>query len=53
VLNGRKPQLNDTRTYDNGAKVVPAYLLQPISVDKTNYDSVLVATGYYTDAELK
>lgn len=53
VLNGRKPQLNDTRTYDNGAKVVPAYLLQPISVDKTNYDSVLVAGGYYTDAELK
>ncbi|MFG2367531.1 multiple monosaccharide ABC transporter substrate-binding protein [Streptomyces mirabilis] len=53
VLNKRKPQLNDTRTYDNGAKVVPAYLLQPISVDKTNYDSVLVAGGYYTDAELK
>ncbi len=52
VLNKRKPQLNDTRTYDNGAKVV-AYLLQPISVDKTNYDSVLVTGGYYTDAELK
>jgi len=53
VLNGKKPQVNDTKTYDNGTKVVPAMLLQPVSVDKTNYTKELVDTGYYTAGELK
>ncbi len=53
VLNGKTPQTNDTKTYDNGTKVVPAYLLQPVSVDKSNYEDVLVKGGYYTDAQLK
>ncbi|MEU6254183.1 multiple monosaccharide ABC transporter substrate-binding protein [Streptomyces sp. NPDC047043] len=53
VLNGKKPETNDTKTYDNGTKVVPAYLLQPVSVDKTNYTKELVDTGYYTASELK
>ncbi|WP_367323429.1 multiple monosaccharide ABC transporter substrate-binding protein [Streptomyces sp. HUAS ZL42] len=52
ALNGKKPETNDTKTYDNGSKVVPAYLLQPVSVDKTNYKQVLVDGGYYTAAEL-
>ena len=47
VLNGKKPEVNDTKTYDNGEKVVPAYLLQPVSVDKTNYQQVLVDAGYF------
>ncbi|MER7834469.1 multiple monosaccharide ABC transporter substrate-binding protein [Streptomyces sp. NPDC096040] len=53
VLNGKTPQTNDTKTYDNGTKVVPAMLLQPVSVDKTNYTKELVDTGYYKASELK
>ncbi|MFJ6082411.1 multiple monosaccharide ABC transporter substrate-binding protein [Streptomyces sp. NPDC092369] len=53
VLNGKKPEVNDTKTYDNGTKVVPAYLLQPVSVDKTNYTKELVDTGYYKASELQ
>ncbi|MEU2419480.1 multiple monosaccharide ABC transporter substrate-binding protein [Streptomyces sp. NPDC007851] len=53
ALNKKTPQVNDTKTYDNGTKVVPAYLLQPVSVDKSNYEEVLVKGGYYTDAQLK
>jgi putative multiple sugar transport system substrate-binding protein len=53
VLKGKKPQVNDTKSYDNGSKVVPSYLLQPVSVDKTNYEEVLVKGGYYTAAQLK
>ncbi|MGW3292295.1 substrate-binding domain-containing protein, partial [Streptomyces sp. NPDC001002] len=53
VLNGKKPEVNDTKTYDNGTKVVPSYLLQPVSVDKTNYTKELVDTGYYKASELK
>ncbi|MGW1022126.1 multiple monosaccharide ABC transporter substrate-binding protein [Streptomyces sp. NPDC002577] len=53
VLKGKKPEVNDTKTYDNGSKVIPAYLLQPVSVDKSNYKSVLVDGGYYTEKELQ
>ncbi|MFJ1969335.1 multiple monosaccharide ABC transporter substrate-binding protein [Streptomyces sp. NPDC087903] len=53
ILNDRRPTVNNTTSYDNGAKVVPAYLLQPTSVDKSNYEDILVAGGFYTDAELK
>ena len=53
ILNGRTPKLNSRRDYNNGVKDVPAYLLQPTSVDKSNYEYVLVAGGYYTDAELR
>ncbi|MEU9589475.1 multiple monosaccharide ABC transporter substrate-binding protein [Streptomyces sp. NPDC048219] len=52
-LNDKKPEVNDTKSYDNGAKVVPAYLLQPVSVDKTNYKEALVDDGYYTENDLK
>ncbi|MGW0789510.1 multiple monosaccharide ABC transporter substrate-binding protein [Streptomyces sp. NPDC002911] len=53
VLNDKKPEINDSKSYDNGAKVVPAFLLQPVSVDKANYKEVLVDGGYYTENDLK
>ena len=53
VLNDKKPETNDTKSYDNGAKVVPAFLLQPVSVDKANYEEVLVDGGYYSANDLK
>jgi putative multiple sugar transport system substrate-binding protein len=53
VLKGEEPEVNDTTTYDNGVKVVPSYLLEPVSVDITNYKEVLVDSGYYTEDQLK
>ena len=53
VLKGKKAEVNDTKTYDNGEKVVPAYLLNPLSVDKKNYVSLLIKSGYYTKDQLK
>lgn len=50
---GDEPEVNDTDTYDNGVKVVPSYLLDPVLVTKENVQSALVDTGYYTEAELK
>ncbi|MEU0601613.1 multiple monosaccharide ABC transporter substrate-binding protein [Streptomyces sp. NPDC006393] len=52
VLNKRKPETNDNKTYDNGVKVVPSYLLQPVAVTKDNVQKELVDTGYYTKADL-
>ena len=31
VLTGGTPEINDTKTYDNGNKVVPSYLLKPVA----------------------
>ena len=53
VLKGQEPEVNDTKTYDNGVKVVPSYLLEPVSVDIKNYKEVLVDGGYYTEDQLK
>ncbi|MEU0128977.1 multiple monosaccharide ABC transporter substrate-binding protein [Streptomyces sp. NPDC006289] len=53
ALNDKKPEVNDTKSYDNGVKVVPAFLLQPVSVDKANYEKALIDDGYYTANDLK
>lgn len=53
LLTGHQPEVNDTKQYDNGVKVVPSYLLQPVSVDKENYQKLLVDSGQYTADQLK
>lgn len=53
VMSGKEPEVNDTKTYDNGVKVVPSYLLKPVAVDKTNYKQILVDSGYYSEDKLK
>ena len=53
MLKGTTVPVNDTKQYNNGIKVVPTFLLQPVSVDKTNYEQVLVGGGYYKDSDLK
>ncbi|WUB17735.1 sugar ABC transporter substrate-binding protein [Streptomyces chartreusis] len=53
VLNDKKPEVNDEKTYDNGSKVVPSYLLTPVSVDKTNYKETVVDSGYIKESDLK
>ncbi|MHB2206856.1 multiple monosaccharide ABC transporter substrate-binding protein [Methylobacterium sp. CM6257] len=50
---GRKPEINDAKTYNNGAKVVPSYLLTPVIVTKANWKPILVESGYYTLDQLK
>jgi len=53
LLTGAKPQVNNTKDYDNGKKVVPSFLLQPVIVTKDNYQATLVDSGYYTAGQLK
>ena len=54
ILEGKEPEVNDTKTYDNGVKVVPSYLLKPVAVDKSNAEKILVTdSGYYTADQLK
>jgi putative multiple sugar transport system substrate-binding protein len=53
ALKGEKVEINDTKTYDNGVKVVPSFLCIPQSVDVTNYKELLVDSGYIKEADLK
>ena len=53
VLKGGQPEVNNTTDYDNGVKVVPSNLLQPVVVYKDNVQQVLVDSGYYTAAQLQ
>ena len=36
IAHGEEPEVNNTETYDNGVKVVPSYLLDPVIGDKDN-----------------
>jgi len=47
ALSGKEVTVNDTKTYNNGVKIVPSYLLKPVVVDKSNWEKVLVDSGYY------
>jgi len=53
MLSGKTPEVNDTKTYNNGIKVVPSYLLKPVSVDASNWKQVLVDSGYYKESQIK
>jgi putative multiple sugar transport system substrate-binding protein len=53
VLSGGKPEVNDTKTYNNGVKVVPSYLLKPVAVDISNWKEALIDTGYYKAEQFK
>ena len=52
VINGDTPEVNNTTDYNNGNKDVPSFLLEPVTVVKDNITSVLVDSGYWTDAEI-
>ena len=45
------PEVNDTKTYDNGVRS-SRRSCSTRSADKTNYQKVLVDSGYYTQAQL-
>ena len=52
LLSGKEAEVNDTKTYDNGAKIVPTYLCAPVIVTRDNYKETLVDSGYYTEEEI-
>lgn len=53
LLGGGEPEINNTSTYDNGVKVIPSYLLEPVSVDGSNWEEILIGSGYYTMDQIK
>lgn len=52
LLSGGEPEINDESTYDNGVIVVPSYLLEPVSVDASNYEEIVIGSGYHSADDL-
>ena len=53
ILNGKTPETNDTTTYNNKVKVVPAYLHESVIITKDNLKKEIIDSGYYTEAEVE
>ncbi|GAA3775153.1 sugar ABC transporter substrate-binding protein [Plantactinospora mayteni] len=53
VLKGSKPEVNNEKDYENGNKVVPSFLLDPVIVNKANYKATLIDTGYYKPEQIQ
>ena len=51
ILNGEEVDVNDVETYDNGVKVVPSFLCDPVFAGKDNYKELLIDSGYYAETE--
>ena len=53
ILSGEEVDVNDTETYDNGVKVVPSFLCEPVFANADNYKELLIDSGYYTEDQLQ
>ncbi len=53
IMKGTEAPVNDTSTYDNGTGVIPSYLCEPVFADVSNYKTLLIDSGYYTEDQLK
>ena len=52
LIKGETVSVNDEKTYDNGVKVVPTFLVEPEVVTKENVQSALVDSGFYKASDL-
>jgi len=52
IMAGKTPEVNDTKSYDNGVKIVPSYLCVPVFADANNYKEILIDSGYYKESDL-
>ena len=53
IVNNETVDVNDTTSYDNGVITVPSYLCEPVFADASNYKTLLIESGYYTEDQLK
>ena len=52
IIKKQKVDVNDTKSYNNGVKVVPTFLLKPVVVTKDTVKPMLVDSGFYKASDL-
>lgn len=53
IVKDKEVEVNDTKSYNNNSKTVPTYLLDPVVVDKENYQKLLIDSGYLSESDVK
>ncbi len=53
IMQNKEPEINDTKTYDNGTGIIPSYLCDPVFATTDNYKSLLIDSGYYKESDLQ
>lgn len=57
LLKGEAPNIPgsrlDTTSYNTGKKVVKAYLLEPVNVNKDNFQKIMIDSGFYKADQIK
>ena len=53
IVKGSTPEINDTKTYDNGVGIVPSYLCAPVVGTKDNYKELLIESEYYKESDIQ
>ena len=53
IVKGSEPEINDTKTYDNGTGVIPSYLCAPVICTVDNYKELLIDSGYYKESDIQ
>jgi putative multiple sugar transport system substrate-binding protein len=53
IMKGTKVEINDTKTYNNGVRIVPSYLCDPVFATVDNYKALLIDSGYYKPQDLQ
>jgi putative multiple sugar transport system substrate-binding protein len=53
IASGSTPPVNNTTDYDNGVKVIPSFLCDPVAAEAKDIQSLLVDSGYYTAAQIQ
>ncbi|GHV79229.1 multiple sugar-binding periplasmic receptor ChvE [Spirochaetia bacterium] len=53
IAKGSTVSVNDTNTYDNGIKVIPSFLCDPVVVTTSNYKEALLDSGYYQASQIQ
>ncbi|MCC9178360.1 multiple monosaccharide ABC transporter substrate-binding protein [Arthrobacter sp. zg-Y750] len=51
IVAGNEVEVNDTETYDNGVKVVPTYILEPVVVTKDTVQEELVDSEFMSASD--
>ncbi|MHA7861380.1 substrate-binding domain-containing protein [Tessaracoccus sp. Y36] len=52
IVKGEEVAVNDSETYDNGVKVVPTFLIDPVVVTKENIQEQLVDSEFYSASDV-
>jgi putative multiple sugar transport system substrate-binding protein len=52
IVAGTDVPINDRETYDNGTGFIPTNLSVPVFADINNWRTLLIDSGYYTDADI-